>query len=186
MWPSETLVRLFKGDYIAGMGRDFVGKSVLDISFGAGNNLGFLHSLGLDCFGTEVTQEICDLAIDRFKKSGIRATLKVGTNKTLPFEDNKFDFLVSWNVLHYEDCESDIIDGIHEYKRVLKPGGRFFLSTTGPDHQILENSKTLGCHLYEIGLESEFRKGQVYFYFDAPNYIHHYFGTVFKIGRAHV
>jgi SAM-dependent methyltransferase len=77
---------------------------------------------------------------------------------------------------------------IKEYRRVLKPGGRFFISTTGPEHLILDGAETVGCHLYRIGREDDFRKGSVYFYFDAANYIHYYFDPHFDdvlVGRTH-
>ena len=79
-------------------------------------------------------------------------------------------------------------NAIEEYRRVLKPGGRFFISTTGPEHLILKDSRTLGAHRYQIGRADDFRKGQVFFYFDAPNYIQHYFAEHFKdvlVGRTH-
>ena len=46
-WPSETLVRLFKGNYVPGLKKDYAGKKVIDVGFGNGNNLIFLASLGL-------------------------------------------------------------------------------------------------------------------------------------------
>jgi ubiquinone/menaquinone biosynthesis C-methylase UbiE len=119
---------------------------------------------------------------------GFEADLRVGTNRHIPFAENQFDFLVSWNVLHYEDNEADIQQALVECRRVLKPGGRFFVSTTGPEHKILQDSTTLGSHRYRIGREDDFRQGQVFFYFDAPNYIHHYFSQVFgdiQVGRTH-
>jgi hypothetical protein len=44
---------------------------------------------------------------------------------------------------------------------------------------ILRDSETLGNHRYKIGLENDFRKGNVYFYFDTPAYIKFYF-DIFK------
>jgi len=34
IWPSETLIRLLKGDYIPGLKKDYIGKRVLDVPFG--------------------------------------------------------------------------------------------------------------------------------------------------------
>jgi ubiquinone/menaquinone biosynthesis C-methylase UbiE len=188
LWPSETLVRLFKGNYVPGLDKQYAGKKVLDVGFGNGNNLIFLASLGLSLAGTEVAPEICEMISARFRQVGVDADLRVGTNRQLPFLDNTFDFLVSWNVIHYENTEPDMRAAIAEYQRVLKPGGRFFVSTTGPEHKILQDGKTLGGHRYEIGRADDFRKGQVYFYFDAPNYIQMYFGEQFRdvlVGRTH-
>jgi len=186
MWPNETLIRLFKGKYVTNLSKDFKNKTVLDIGFGNGNNLIFLKSLGLNISGTEVHPDICKLVTDKLKTMNFQSNLKVGTNKNLPFEDNQFDFLVSWNVIHYEKSEQDMMSAIKEYARVLKPNGRMFLSTTGPTHSILQNAKTLGNHLYQIGREDDFRKGEIYFYFDNPDYIRFYFSKAFKdiqIGR---
>ena len=188
LWPSETLVRLFKGNYIPGMDKQYAGRRVLDVGLGAGQNLTFLGSLGLELFGTEVSEGICNIAKQKLLKLGHRPDLRVGTNRSLPFPDNYFDFLVSWSVIHYENTETDMRSAISEYHRVLKPGGRFFVLTTGPEHMILKDSVTLGAHLYQIQREDDFRKGQVFFYFDSPNYIRYFFEDKFVdvlVGRTH-
>lgn len=188
MWPNETLVRIFKGNYVPNLKKNYKNKKVIEIGFGSGNNLWFLGTLGLDLYGIEVHQEIIDAARSKLERLGYRATLKVGTNRNIPFGDNKFDFLVSWNVLHYENSEKKILEALKEYRRILKPGGRFFISTTGPKHKILLGSETLGKHLYRIKREDDFRKGEIFFYFDAPNYITFYFSKYFSnimIGRVH-
>jgi ubiquinone/menaquinone biosynthesis C-methylase UbiE len=188
MWPSETLVRMFKGSYIPGLDRNYAGRKVLDIGFGNGNNLIFLATLGLELHGTEVHPDVCEQTRARLARIGYAADLKVGTNRNLPYADNTFDALVSWNVLHYENTEQGIRDALVEYRRVLKPGGRIFVSTTGPEHMILDGAATLGGHRYRIGRDDDFRKGEVFFYFDAPNYIQHYFSAQFAnvlVGRTH-
>ncbi len=169
-------------------GRDFVGQKVLDVGFGNGNNLLFLGSLGLELYGTEVDQEICTAVAKKLSSYQLDVVAKVGTNRQLPFDDDTFDFLTSWNVLHYETDHEGIVAAITEYSRVLKPGGRLLLSTTGPDHKILTGAETLGGHRYRLGRDDDFRKGQVYFYFDHPRYIHHYFSAGFEdivVGRTH-
>lgn len=187
-YPSETLVRIVKGNYIPGMTSDFAGKWALDVGFGAGNNVRFLHGLGMRVSGTEISEEYCCEIRTRLNADGIEADLRVGKNTALPFDTGTFDLLVSWNVIHYEDNEADMIAAIREYARVLKPGGRLLLSTTGPEHKILEGSRTLGGHRYEIGRADDFRKGTVYFYFDAENYVRYYFDMAFDdviVGRTH-
>lgn len=188
LWPSETLIRLFKGPYLPSMSGNHRDKKVLDVGFGNGNNLIFLGSLGLDLYGTEVTQAIVDTGADRLATLGYQADLQVGTNRALPYESDTFDYLVSWNVVHYEDNERDIRAAIAEYARVLKPGGRLFLSTTGPDHKILLNSRSVGEHRYQIGRDDDFRKGQVFFYFDTKEVVHDYFSPSFsevQVGRTY-
>jgi SAM-dependent methyltransferase len=162
------------------MPTDFSGLRALDVGFGVGNNLRFLSSLGMRVSGTEISGELCKSIGDLLVADGVTADLRVGKNTELPFEDKTFDFLVSWNVLHYEDNEDDMIRAIKEYARVLKSGGRLLLSTTGPKHKILEGARALGGHRYEIGRADDFRRGTVYFYFDSEEYLHYYFGLGFS------
>jgi SAM-dependent methyltransferase len=187
-YPTETLVRLFKGAYIPGMPKALDGLRACDISCGSGNNAFFLHDLGMSVFATEIDKAICANVHRTAQLSGRNIDVRVGLNRSLPFDDDFFDFLVSWNVLHYERSEEAIRQGIAEYARVLRPGGRLILSTTGPDHKILAGAHTVGSHLYEIGRGDDFRQGERFFYFDAPNYLHYYFDGTFDevmIGRTH-
>ena len=63
VYPSEFLVRAFLGAYPnhALKKSDYVGKKVLDLGFGDGRNMTLLNDLGMDVFGVEVSQPICDL-----------------------------------------------------------------------------------------------------------------------------
>ncbi|MBN1902439.1 class I SAM-dependent methyltransferase [Candidatus Sumerlaeota bacterium] len=179
-WPPTPLIRMFKGNYIPGIKKDYKGKKVLDIGCGTGNNMIFFKSLGLKLYGTEVTDEICRITRDKMSPFGINPDIRTGTNRNIPFDDDYFDYLVSWNVIHYENNEEDMKQAIREYARVLKKGGRLFLSTTGPKHMIKENAQIVGPHLYKIGRKDDFRKGEVFFYFDTPEYIKYYFSDQFR------
>ncbi len=188
-WPTETLIRLFRGPYLAGeLPQSFKGMRVLDVGCGNGNNLVFLNSLGLELAGTEVHQDICTAAMAALARGGITADIRPGFNTELPFESNSFDFLVSWNVVHYETSEASMQAAIQEYARVLKPGGRMFVSTTGPDHKVMADAEALGGHLYRLGAAADFRQGSTQFLFDHPNYIKHYFSAAFddvQVGRTY-
>ena len=181
--PSETLIRLLKGNYLTGKALNVSGKSILDVGFGNGNNLALYASLGMKIYGTEIHDDICNQVLETTLRAGIKADLRVGTNRDIPFEDHSFDYLISWNVLHYEGNESRIKEAIKEYARVLKPGGRIILSTGGPENRILRDGTayctTLGNHLYEISRADDFRIGQVHFFFDSSNYLEYYFTPFF-------
>lgn len=123
-YPSETLVRLFKGNYIPNLQKDKSGLKILDVGCGNGNNTVFFKSIGFDAYGVEIDQEIIDYLNKKFNTAGV--SFRQGLNSKLPFEDNTFDFLVSWNVIHYEGNHENILRALEEYKRVLKPSGRVF------------------------------------------------------------
>ena len=85
----------------------------------------------------------------RLSKLGFKGDLRVGTNQSLPLESGTFDFLVSWNVLHYEETKEDVLaTRIAENARVVKPGGRVIVSATGPNSPILKGAETLNDHRY--------------------------------------
>lgn len=186
LWPSETLIRLFRGRFIPGMPKDFEGKKILDVGCGDGNNLLLYASLGMQIHATEISSEVCDRVRLRMASAGSEIDIRIGFNRELPFPDETFDYLVSWNTLHYETNEEEMQAAIAEHARVLKPGGRFIISTTGPDHLILEDARTLGNHRYQITID-DFRRGQTFFYFDSPRYIDLYFSPHFRdllVGRT--
>lgn len=187
IWPSEVLITLMKGSYIKGIDKNYIGKKAIDVGFGTGNNIIFLNSLGLDTYGTEISKEIVDDVSKIMKKQGIKCTLKVGTNKEMPFEDNMFDYLISWNVIHYENNEEDMAKALNEYYRVLKPGGRFFLQTGTPEHFIWKDSQKAGEHLRIIGRSDDYRKGKILYYFGSKEYLHEFLSRKFTnilIGRC--
>lgn len=49
----------------------------------------------------------------------------------IPFPDNSFDIVVANHMLYHVP---DLAKGLTEVRRVLKPNGRFFAATNGPDH----------------------------------------------------
>lgn len=179
-------MRILKGDYLEAR-HDFGGLSVLDVGFGTGNNLAFLGSLGMTLCGTEVDQSICDSTGAMLDAMGLQCDLRVGTNGAIPFADESFDYLVSWNVLHYEGDEQSIAAGIAEYARVLKPGGRMVLSTTAPQNQILDGARLLGDHIWQIHRDGDFRSGETYYFFESPEHLLGMFSQAFadvRIGRT--
>lgn len=187
LWPSETLIRLLKGNYVANLNKEYRNKRVLDIGFGNGNNLVLLSTLKMKVYGIEVTDDICEITENKLQNLGYDVNLKKGSNRNIPYNNNFFDYIVSWNVIHYENTETKIQKALKEYHRVLKPGGRFFISTTGPEHKILKNFKQAGEHRYIIQREDDFRCGQVYYYFDDRDNIRKQFSEYFdkiRIGRT--
>ena len=66
--PSETLIRLLKGDYLTGNIENYEEKSICDVGFGNGNNLFLYKQLNMDVHGVELSNNICDLVNEKFEK----------------------------------------------------------------------------------------------------------------------
>ena len=74
-------------------------KSVLDVGCGTGRTLKYLRERGLEVHGIEPVQALLDQATQRH---GIPSELLTcGSGTKLPFEDNSFDAVCEFGVLHH-------------------------------------------------------------------------------------
>lgn len=186
-YPSETLIRMLKGRYMPGLGPEHQGKRALDIGCGSGNNLMLLGTLGCELYGTEVEESLCRETEGRLADLNLQADIRVGYNHDLPFEDQFFDLIISWSVIHYASTAKEIRANIGEYARVLRPGGHLLVLTTGPDHKITQDAEKLDANRYVIGREDDFRKGQVFWYFASKDQVTSFFAESFDavhVGRV--
>ena len=178
-WPNELMLRLIFGNFLKKKIKIKKKPKILDVGCGFGNNLIAFTKMKADLYGTEVTKKICNIAENLLKQNNITSTIKVGTNKDIPFQSNFFDLLLSINVLHYENSEKNIIKALKEYRRVLKKGGTLVLITVGPNHEIIKNSEILSPHIYKIK-KWDFRNNEKFFYFDSEKYLQNYLLKLFN------
>jgi ubiquinone/menaquinone biosynthesis C-methylase UbiE len=98
------------------------GKEILEVGVGAGtDHLRFARS-GAICSGVDLTQAAVDLTSRRLAQEGLTSKLRVADAEALPFEDDSFDTVYSWGVIHHTP---DVPRAAGELLRVLRPGGRF-------------------------------------------------------------
>jgi SAM-dependent methyltransferase len=152
VYPVEFVVRAFLGNY-PGHKTDpssYPGQRVLDIGFGDGRNMPLLRNLGMQVFGVEISQEICDLAQTRMKNLGVDVDLKVGRNQNLPWPNGFFDTVLACHACYYIDPGTRFDDNLREIARVLKSGGCFVFSAPIGTSYILRGAKDLGDGHMEI------------------------------------
>lgn len=94
---------------------------VLEIGVGMGGDLLRWRRAGADVTGIDLTDRAVSLARERAAAEGFNADLRVADAEKLPFDDEEFDLVYSWGVLHHTP---DTIRAFREARRVLKPGGR--------------------------------------------------------------
>jgi SAM-dependent methyltransferase len=96
-------------------------KRVLEIGCGAGAHAMLLAQAGADVTAIDLTQNAVDMTRNRFDVYGLEGDIRRADAEDLPFEDETFDLVWSWGVIHHS---ADIQAAIDEIRRVLKPGGR--------------------------------------------------------------
>lgn len=128
-YPSEYVIRIFKGEYprLNFNKNRYPGQTILDIGCGDGRNLMMLRQCGLSCYGVEINDEIVEQIKGNFNGIG-GIEVKTGHNANLPFEEDFFDYVLSWNSCYYMGDNMDFLAHVREFARVLKPRGTLVLS----------------------------------------------------------
>ncbi len=147
MWPAEPLIRMLKGRHYPNSelyAYDFKNASLLDVGCGDACNFPLYKQLGVKRIcGVEITDEICTLNEQRLRQMDIYAEMKMGTNDNIPYKNNEFDILVSWNAGYYMgDADNYVSFDVYmkEFARILKNGGVFVFSIPKASHAIFNES----------------------------------------------
>jgi len=96
------------------------GKKVLEVGVGLGADHEQFARYGAELFGIDLTERAIAHTRRRFEQLGLQSTLQVADAEALPFDDDSFDVVYSWGVIHHSP---DTAKAVREIHRVLKPGG---------------------------------------------------------------
>ena len=96
------------------------GKDVLEIGCGSGAHARLMLESGARLTAVDLTEKAIYLTQTRLSQAGLSgAVLQMDAN-SLEFDDNSFDFVWSWGVIHHSENTQQIVN---EIARVLRPGG---------------------------------------------------------------
>ncbi len=96
------------------------GKRVLEVGCGPGLDLAQFARSGASVFGLDLSLHSVALARMRLALDGLQGRLFQADAENLPFQDNAFDLVWSWGVLHHTP---DTPRAAREMIRVCKKGG---------------------------------------------------------------
>ena len=102
------------------------GMKLLDVACGTGVVALTASRHGADVEGVDLTPELISRAIENSKIMGLQAKFVEGDAEFLPYEENKFDIVVSQYGHMFAPRPSIVVE---ELARVLKPGGILAFST---------------------------------------------------------
>jgi len=119
-------------------------SKVLEIGFGNGSFLRFARDQNWDIFGTEINENLVDLAVGFSYKA-------ICSDNLLAYDDNMFDLIVAFDVLEHIQQEQ-LPDFINDIKRILKVGGYFIARVPNGDSPFgLINQNGDVTHVTTIG-----------------------------------
>lgn len=120
------------------------GCRVLEVGCGGGAFLARLEESGCEAVGVDLLEEAVRAAREMVREATVLRVDAV----SLPFEDGSFDRLAAHHLVEHLD---DLPGALHEWKRVLVPGGVMALCTPNrlyPNPRIFEDSGHL--HIYDL------------------------------------
>lgn len=164
LYPTEWIIRSLLGNYPQHESRrsEFIDKKLLDVGFGDGRNFPLFMNCGFNISGVEVDQHTIDLTQKKFTDIDVELELKVGSNSSIPFADNSFDYIVSSFAMYYMDQNSQMHDVVKEYKRVLKPSGEIYTTIAHIDTFVYKNAEEIHENHFLIKNDKfNLRNGQV-------------------------
>jgi ubiquinone/menaquinone biosynthesis C-methylase UbiE len=96
-------------------------KDVLEIGVGSGSHAQLLAEHARSFVGIDLTAYAVKSTSQRMERFGLNATILQMDAEQMAFEDNSFDFIWSWGVIHHSSNTRKILQEMH---RILRPGGR--------------------------------------------------------------
>lgn len=125
LYPDENLVRLLAA---ARSELNPERASALDYGFGSGRHLHLLQEMRFGRIaGCEISDVACEQGRQSFPEMDLRLVTEADINEAdskLPFDDESFDVIVCWGVLHYLS-DSGRIRLLEEFARLLTSPGLF-------------------------------------------------------------
>lgn len=98
------------------------GAEGLEVGVGAGTDFIQWLRAGVRMNGVDLTEEAIENVSRRLAVYDLQAeSLQVVNAEKLPFEDDRFDLVYSWGVIHHTD---NMEKALSEIYRVTRPGGR--------------------------------------------------------------
>ncbi|MBU6999094.1 MAG: class I SAM-dependent methyltransferase [Theionarchaea archaeon] len=125
------------GKWMEGMAREFIAAAhewgisrgrILDVGTGPGVlAIAFARNMPeVEVVGLDLSEVVLAVAEENAQKNGVssRVSFERGDAQDMPF-DSVFDLVISSNTLHLVE---NPVNMFNEIQRVLKPGGKFFMS----------------------------------------------------------
>ena len=108
-------------------------KTVLDCGAGGDNPpLQIFSDHGYETYGIEISWETLKQAQDFCRENNLKLGLLKGDMRKIPFRDETFSFVYTWNAIHMM-LKEDVALSVSEIERVMKAKGLCFVNFVSSD-----------------------------------------------------
>jgi 2-polyprenyl-3-methyl-5-hydroxy-6-metoxy-1,4-benzoquinol methylase len=110
-------------------------KQILDLGFGVGRHAILLAKAGFQVEGIDASSSGLAFATAWAAREGVTLKLTTGDMARLPYADESFDAILTWNVIYHGTMEL-IQQTVSELSRCLKPRGYLVCSLISSRHHM--------------------------------------------------
>lgn len=132
--PSEDSIYLAKKWAAEGA------HSILDLGCGLGRHAVFFAENGFKVTAVDLSKDAISFAKEARKEKNVDYLCTVADMMQLPFANDAFDRVFSYHVISHQDTVG-VQKVIDEITRVLKPGGKVFLTLCSKEHYAFYDSR---------------------------------------------
>ncbi len=127
--PSEDSI------YLAKKWAEEGARSILDLGCGLGRHALYFAQKGFKVTAVDLSKEAVESAKTLRKKNQVDFLCKRADMMQLPFANDAFDRVFSYHVISHQDTKG-VQNVVDEITRVLKPGGKVFLTICSKKHHV--------------------------------------------------
>jgi ubiquinone/menaquinone biosynthesis C-methylase UbiE len=120
--PDELVI-----DFFAALKKESKKLRCLDLGCGAGRNLVYMSSQGLEAYGLDISETGLNFTKNRLRKRNLEAHVLKGDMRLLPYRDACFDVITCLFTIYHQKLKG-IKMTISEIQRVLRKKGALLIN----------------------------------------------------------
>ena len=138
-------------------------RTILDLGFGVGRHAILCAKAGFEVYGLEASASGLAYASRWAEQEGVEVMLQTGDMGALPYGDDFFDLILTWNVIYHGTADR-VQQTIAEIRRCLTPDGHLLCTLISTQHHHFGRGQEVEPNTFVVPGAGE--KSHPHLYFD--------------------